>query len=440
MDTEKKHVIIYTLLSLMLAAAVIFGAYQTSRADEYENDIQMDYERVFTEMVQYIDDLSASLEKSKFVNDPKQMIRLSGEIYRQAAEAKANLALLPLETKPLEKVSEFLSQAGDYAYSLSVKMLEGQAVSEEEYQNLRSLSQYASNLSQSLDGDLEKLYAGTLDLNSAASGAGGSALDNAMGEVEDQFHDYPKLIYDGPFSSHLTDREPIFTQGMAQIDENAAMTAAKSFIGEGREAEITLEDGVLPTYYAVYSGDDEFINVGIAQNGGYLVYLLKDREIGEITLDITEARMKATEFLSQNGYPDMRESYYEIIGSEAVINYAAEQNGYTLYPDLVKMKVALDNGEITGVEARGYLMYHKTRDIPAEKITADQARQKVNPHVEIASVSRAVIPTEGGSEKFCWQIEGRLDNRRCLIYVNTQTGAEEQIFLLIESETGVLAV
>ncbi len=119
------------IITLAFIAAVMFGVYQRAKAKEYSYDIKMNYQRVFTELVQYTDDLAVSLEKSCFVNDPKQMIRISGEIYRQAAEAKANLALLPLTQNPLENLSKFLSQAGDYAYSLSLRMLEGESMSQE---------------------------------------------------------------------------------------------------------------------------------------------------------------------------------------------------------------------------------------------------------------------------------------------------------------------
>lgn len=435
MEDKSKSLIICISLSLALLAAIVFGVYQTTKANEYKNEISMDYQRVFTELTQYVDDLETSLEKSMFVNDPKQMIRLSGEIYRQASDAKANLALLPLTTQPLEKVSEFLSQSGDYAYSLSMKMLGGEAVTEEEYKTLKSLSSYASVLAQSLNSDLEKLFSGTLSIGEAARSEKMSAIESAMGEIEEQMHDYPALIYDGPFSSHLTDRRSALTASMSEISADEALKKAEALAGEGKYS-VTEQPGVLPMYYI--SGDD--VTVGITKEGGYLEYFLKERDVAEENVTMADALLSASAFLEANGYSGMRESYYEKISSVAVINYAAEDKGYILYPDLVKVKIALDTGEVMGVEARGYIMYHREREIPAEKISREEARRKVNPNVEILTVSRAVIPLDDGSEKFCWQIEGRIDERKCLIYVNTQTGAEEKLFLLIESATGTLAV
>lgn len=438
-EKSKNNIVIYAVLSLAFLAALVFGIYQTTKANEYKNDIRMDYQRVFTEMTQYIDDMELSLEKSMFVNDPMQMIRLSGEIYRQASDAKANLALLPLETEPLEKVSEFLSQAGDYAYSLSMKMLEGREITQEEYANLNTLSHYASVLAQSLNGDLEKMFLGTLNIGEAAKGANLTGISAAMGEIEEQMHDYPALIYDGPFSSHLTDRASTLTANLPEITAEDAVQKAKKIVGD-IELSVSEETGVLPVYYISGQKDGASVTLSITKRGGYLESFLSDRDAEGQNIDIADARLAASTFLEANGYPGMKESYYETVSSAAVINYAAEQDGYTIYPDLIKVKVALDTGEVIGVEARGYIMYHKARTVPEVRISDSEAKSKINPNVDIRGVSRAVIPLDDGTERFCWQIEGRIGDRRCLIYVNTQTGAEEKVLLLIESASGTLAV
>lgn len=436
----KRHYIVYAVLVGLVGVAVIFGVYKNGEAKEYEHSVKMDYQRSFTELVQYVDDLALNLEKSLFVNDARQMMLLSGEIYRQAAQASANLGLLPLKTQPLENVSEFLSQVGNYSYSLSLKMLDGEKIEEEEYEQLGKLCDYAKILASSLDGNLEDLYNGRLDITRAASEAENSGIDIAMGEVEDQLHDYPALIYDGPFSSHLTDREPLFLKGKAEITENDAVEKAKTLMGKDLSFESVSEEGNIPCFYLTAKENEGNYSVALTKQGGYVMYYLNDREIGEEKLDIAEAKIQGVKFLEAAGYKEMEENYYETVGGVAVINYSPKKDGYTLYPDLVKIKVALDTGEIIGCEARGYIMYHREREIPEEKITADEAKGKISPNVEVLSISRAVIPHDSGKEAFAWQIEGEIKDRRCLIYINTQTGAEEKIFLLIESETGVLAV
>lgn len=435
-DKVKSSGIWSALLIVLLLGVIVFGISRDMEAKEAEQEIRMDYQRCFTEMVQYVDDLQLSLEKSKFVNDPKQMMRLSGEIYRQASSASANLALLPLKTEPLENLTEFLNQVGNYAYVLSFKMLEGESITEEEYNNLKTLEAYAQNIATSLDYDLEALYNGVLDIRRTAEGTTPSGIDTVLGEIESQLHDYPALIYDGPFSSHLTDREPLFLKGMSEIGQEAAADKVKQITGKDNFTCVE-EAGNIPAYY--FYDEEGRSSVVITKQGGYLLAYLNDRDVAAAAHDISDAKIAAVNFLEGMGFHNMKESYYEVISDVAVINYAAVEEGYTLYPDLIKVKVALDTLEVVGCETRGYLMYHTKRNIPTPKISEEEAKSKVNPHVEILSVVPAVIPNDGGVEHFCWQIEGKIDDRRCLVYVNTQTGAEEKLFILIESETGVLA-
>lgn len=432
-----KHVKWYVILAIALTVSLAWGVKKNTEAKAYANEIKMDYQRCFTELVQYVDDLETSLEKSLFVNDAEQMMRLSGEIYRQASQASANLAMLPLRKEPFEHIGEFLNQVGNYSYALSAKMLDGEKVSGNEYENLSNLSKYADILAKNLDEDLESLYNGTLDIRRAAEDSTASGIDKAIGEIEDQLHDYPALIYDGPFSSHLTDKKSVYTQGKSEISENEAIEKAKAITGLGSLVAV-FENGNIPTYYV--SDKKSPVSIGFTKEGGHLLYYLNDRVVGDAKYTMGDAKIAALSFLESQGFKDMRENYYETHSNVAVINYAPVQEGYTLYPDLIKVKVALDNCEIIGCETRGYVMYHTKRDIPQIKVTAEEAKQKINPNVEFLSISLAVIPSESGKESFCWQIEGKVNDRRCLIYVNTQTGAEEKIFLLIESETGVLAV
>ena len=436
----KKHYIFYSALVLSLAVLIIFSVYKNTQANEYANEIRMDYQRCFTELVQYVDDLSLSLEKAKCVNDPRQMMLLSGDIYRQAAEASANLALLPLKSEPLEKMSEFLSQVGSFSYSISLKMLDGKEVTEEEYKNLASLAKYAKVLADGLDKDLEDLYNGRLDISKAGKDVEKSQLNVALGELERQLHDYPALIYDGPFSSHLTDREPLFIQNKEKITAQEATKKAKTLMGKELGFNCVEEKGNIPTFYLTAKDGEVNYSVAITKAGGCLLYYLNDRPVYESVKTIADAKIQGVMFLEAAGYKDMKENYYEIVNNVAVINYSPRQEGYTLYPDLVKIKVALDTGEIIGCEARGYIMYHKEREIPEIKISSEEALAGINPNVDIRTITLAVIPQESGKEEFCWQVEGKVGERRCLIYINTRTGNEEKIFLLIESDTGVLAV
>ncbi len=430
---NRQIVILSTLL--VLVSVFAFSQYNRAKRLAYFRDIE--YNRVFSEMTEYVDDLEISLLKGQIVSTPDQMAKLSADLYSQASAAKANLALLPLEGQALTKTSEFLSQVGEYAHAVSGKMLRGEKMSEKELKTMKELLKYADTLKKSLDETLLEMRDGRVSFEKEGRFLRGGkiAMKSELLALEEEFHNYPSLIYDGPFSQHLTLRESVLTRGKADITEKQAKKLAKKFTGN-EDVSISLVNGKLPAY-SIKSGS---ITVELTKNGGILLLLMKDRYTDEAKISVKQASENAQKFLAENGFSNMRESYYEKEGGSVVINYAYEQNGYTVYPDLVKVKVALDNGEILGFESRGYVMNHTYRDIPNEKITKEKALSNVNSHLDAQEVNCAIIPLEDGSEAPCWQIKGVVGDKHFLMYVNTQTGFTEDVQILLESENGTLAV
>lgn len=426
-------------LSVLLLALGIFGIYQFKRAEELEYSQNLVYTQIFTELTGYVDDMENELLKARLINDPRQLVNLSGELYRSTAAAKASLCSLPLGETSVAKTAEFLSQVGDFANSVSMRVLGGGEITDEDIANIESLSGYAKSMQAGLDRLLIELNNGDVSFSKARVktllGGGSTVLAEGLADMEEELHDYPSLVYDGPFSQHIANKEPVFLEGKSQVDEGMAKSIAEIYLN-GEARVIGEGQGRIPSYYFAVGGS----KIEITKAGGHIMWMLKDRSVGRRTLELEQAKQYAAEFLRRNGFPDMTESYYDIKDDCAVINYAWSQNGYIVYPDLVKVKVALDNGEVVGFEGRGYVMNHTPRSIPEPKITADEAVSMVSRGAPIESVSYAVIPLDNGEEAFCYQLRGTVEDKHFLIYINTQTGTEEEIMILLETDTGVLAV
>ena len=100
----------------------------------------------------------------------------------------------------------------------------------------------------------------------------------------------------------------------------------------------------------------------------------------------------------------------------------------------------MDNGDIMGIESKGYLYAHQNREIPAPKISPEAAKTKISDRVQISDQGFAVIPTQFKTEIFTYEFKGKLDDRDCLIYIGTLSGEEEEILLIINTEQGVLTM
>ena len=263
--------------------------------------------------------------------------------------------------------------------------------------------------------------------------------------IDENFGEYAGLIYDGAFSEHMESAEKKGLTG-EEIDEEKAKQIAKDFIEEDRIQEFNsnglIENGNIQVYdFNAKINDDENNNnltISIAKKGGHIVNMNYNREVKTEVISQDEANEKGKEFLNSRGISNMKATYYLKEGGIVTINYAYEQNGVTIYPDLIKVKVALDNGEILGVETSGYLNNHTERTFTKAKISMEEARSKLNKSLEITSEGMAIIPTEWKTEILCYEFKGKIDDTDFLVYTNVETGREENILVSIDTPNGIL--
>ena len=78
---------------------------------------------------------------------------------------------------------------------------------------------------------------------------------------------------------------------------------------------------------------------------------------------------------------------------------------------------------------------------PKKLFSKLRAQDRVSPKLKVESSQLAVIPTGSLEEKLCYEFKCKAQNgRNVLVYLNAETGEEEQILLLVETPTGTLTV
>ena len=125
------------------------------------------------------------------------------------------------------------------------------------------------------------------------------------------------------------------------------------------------------------------------------MWMLDTRIPQETRISVEEAVKKAYDFLSLLKISSMNDTYYEIKDNSVLINFAFGDGGVLYYPDLVKVKVALDTGEILGVESHGYIMNHKVRQNGNFKFSDAEVLAAISPKINADSLKRCLIPTDG---------------------------------------------
>src|SRR5690606_27696104 len=119
----------------------------------------------------------------------------------------------------------------------------------------------------------------------------------------------------------------------------------------------------------------EEVNMDITKKGGYPIWFILSREIKDQQLSLNEGQEKAIQFLKKAGFQDL--TLFESVQYDhtGVFTFVSEQEDVRVYPDAIKVKVALDNGDIIGFSADEYLKSHHVRDIPSPVISVEEARE-----------------------------------------------------------------
>ena len=446
---KKGHML--SVICILLIVVAILGVILYQKQREYRQASENSYNMAFSELVDYVQNVETYLAKSLISSTPEHGAETLTHLWREANLAQTYLSRLPIESQELENTEKFLNQVSDYSYSLSRKNIYNESLSEEDLNNLKELHGYSVDLENTLNQLSEDLNSGRFEwgeLTKKGTVAFAQQVDNISKEsfsnLEENFHEYSGLIYDGAFSEHLTSSEPKGLTG-DDIDENKAQELAKEFVGQDKVKEINslgfAENATIPVYdFSITTNNDETVNISISKKGGHVVNMNSNRDIDIESITQEEANNKALEFLNSRGFPNMEETYYLKQEGIVTINYAATQDDVILYPDLIKVKVALDNGEVLGVETTGYLNNHTIRTLTEPKITVDEAKSSLNKNLQIESQGLAMIPTEWKTEILCYEFKGKVDDKEFLVYINVENGREEDILIITDTPNGTLAM
>jgi len=443
--------IIPGILLIALIATGIWGYRLYLENQDYKIRTDNLYQKSFYELVGYVGNIETSLSKLMVTGDQGQSIQMLSDIWRQADAAGISLGQLPLGHMSLNKTSKFLNQLSDYCYYLTRKTGDGKTLNIEEMNNLRELHNNCVQLHNELMELENQINAKTISWvkirqkgNEKLKEVAEDIVTKQFTKIEQSSIEYPTLIYDGPFSEAVLQRGKVEISG-SEIDQARAQEIASEFVGKDRVKEVGPApegNGNIETWgvYLKTNDDDTEFYAAISKKGGKVVLLISQAGEQKTRISLKEAKERALDFLEDKGYSNMVASYEQQYDGMAVINFAYEQDGVIIYPDLIKVKISLENGEVFGFEATNYLIAHKERKLEEPSLSIDEARKLVNPNLKIKSERLAIIPKDGGDEVLCYEFKGEYGGDTFIVYINANTGKEEDILKIIDTSNGSLVL
>ena len=424
----KKGKKIFSIIMTVVAIASIITLGVTlwvteSNRQKTQKRLNAVYEKSYYEVLDETSDIEVKLSKFSVLTGNELRGQLLSDVWRQSELAASNLSQLGTESEDLDKIIKFLNQLGDYAYFLSRKLSKG-SITDAEKQNVLKMYAIIKELNNTLVASRDKLLGSDKIDGSLLSGM--TLIDDSIKSHSSV--DYPELIYDGPFSDGLNDREAKFLIGKDNISEDEALGKVRSYFPAATDIEKIGEgSSSIPTYIFSFNLGRNTGTVQISKAGGYVVSYNAYCLIDDPTFSEEECLDKANAYIKQLGYDDMKAVWISNDDSTVYVNYAYFTDGIIVYPDLVKVKVCSQTGDLIGLEAENYLYNHVSRTIEKKNVAIS-----LDERLTVTSQSYCLIPTEWNTEIMAKEIVASFDGTEYYIYYDLDTGEEVKALIVVE--------
>lgn len=430
------------ILITILAVAVVSTSYWGYKEHQEKNAIlikaENNYQRAFHDLTYQIDQLHDKIGVTLAMNSRQSLSPALAEVWRITSEAHSDVGQLPLTLLPFNKTEEFLSNIGKFSYKTAVRDLTKNPLTNDEYATLKKL--YAD--SAEIQNELRKVQHLILKNNlrwmdvELALASGQKQMDNTIIDglktVEKNSEGYSESDFGPSFTSLQKSKNTFDHLKGKTISRQEAQKIARQFAPNNIQRMDVTENGEGSSFgfYSITMHDKENkhdLYMDITKKGGFPIYLLHNREIEEQKISLNEASNKAVQFLKKQGFQNVElfeSAQYDNIG---IFTFVRTINNIRLYPSSIRMKVALDNGEVIGYSGRDYLVALKERNIPKPTIKKEKAKEQINSNVQIQEDRLAVITNDLGEEVLCYEFLGTIDNDTYRIFINAINGSEEKI-------------
>ncbi|GHH98165.1 germination protein YpeB [Neobacillus kokaensis] len=438
------------LLIGVLALGVIGTGYWGYQEHQEKNAVLLNaennYQRAFHSLTYQMDLLNDKIGATLAMNSRHSLSPSLAEVWRITSEAHNDVGQLPLTLLPFNKTEEFLANIGNFSYRTAIRDLDKEPLTDKEYETLKVLYKQSGEI----QSELRKVQYMVLKNNlrwmdvELALASGKETTDNT---IIDGFKTVEKTVtgFDetdfGPTFANMQKKDENFKNVKGSpISRNEAIRIAKKYMNMDGNTKVKVTENGKGADYGFYSvsikneKNGQEASMDITKKGGHPIWFINQRDVTKQKISLHDAMTKAQTFLKDTGFTELElfeSTQYDNIG---VFNFVTNKNGVRIYPEAIKMKVALDNGDIIGVSAEEYLKSLQSRKIGKPAISLKQARSKVNPNLKVMEDRLAVIVNDLNKEVLCYEFLGTIKDDTYRIFINADNGREEEVEKLKDSE------
>lgn len=429
-------VVALTMFSLM-AALIVFIMVSNTYSTQLENI----YKRSFYELSSNINDLEVDMSKLVAVNDKATKREVLTNIYNSCTMANSNISNLPISNNKIEKVNKFINTLGGYAYSLLEKVNGNEEFSEYDYESIEGLHEASLNLMAEYNAYISTIKFDYKIINDVDYSNEENSSFSA-GIVSSTASKVPTLIYDGPFSDSVLNKEikGLPKTEIAKEDAEQVIVNKLGYLGINNVRFEGESSGEFNTYNFSVDCGGVGMYVQVTKRGGVIVDVTGYGVGGNKNLDNNEAILLAEDFAKHLGYEGLKQVWYAENNNIVYINLAPIINGVIYYPDLVKVKVDKGVGVVVALEGKNYCYNHVSRTLAVPQLTFNDAQNNLSKALTVIERNYALIPNKFVGETLTYEFVCTWKDYTYYIYVDVETGKEVNILRVIKTTSGDLII
>lgn len=440
---------IRSILIGILTIGLIGVGYWGYKEHEEKNSLlihtENSYQRSFHQLAYHMDLLHDKIGTSLAMNSGNRLSPQFVDIWRLSSNAQADVSQLPLSLLPFSKTEEFLSNLGNFTYKTAIRNLDDDPLTEEELDSLQKYYEQAATIKDelrkaqylALENNLRwmdvELALATEDNQADNSIIDGfQTVEDGVGKFADGNKDNPLMTREEKdYSYKQISGERKNKQQIVDVAKNIFSIKNKNNI----KVTKSLKGADVQNYNVFYEDDQKNIYMDVTEQGAHPVTILVNREVNDPKLSLNDGLKEAEKYLEQFDYIHMESLQSQQYDNYGVYTFVYKEDDVKVYPDSITIKIALDNGEVVGFNARNYLINHHDRNINQPKLTVEEAGKFVNQNLHIQDHHLALIENDVGEEVLTYAFLGTLNDETFRIFINAEDGLEEMVEKLTGSET-----
>jgi len=447
MSTAQKMmpILIISCVALAIAlGAVLIAFYQLKKTDEQSvKTLESVYSSSYYSMVDSVNNLQVNADKFETVTTGSSQRALLKDMEQDCAYIVAGLSVLPIDAENSNSAIKFFNQISGMCEAYITTIDKGESLTSEQLV-LVDKAEYALSIIKSKlnthndmvrRGDYEFITVGVFD------DEGVTQFSNSIGDLTANEVDYPTMIFDGPFSAALENKQ---IKGLSneEITQEQAYDYLKKIVYEGQDVDIEYlqeTNGDFATFDYKIEKDGVDYWAQVTKRQGLLLTLSGYAPTQEPNISSEKAQELAQEFAKQVGFGELTTTWLEVKDNIAYINLAPTQDDVVLYPDLVKVKVDMYSQNIIGLEAKNYAYNHVERNFKTS-ITLQDAEKELGFDYVVLNTRKAIIALDNDVEVAVYEFACERINGLYYYYIDANTGKLVEILKVVDSNGTPLLV